>query len=139
MFCGIASAAIPRWRPVVGPMIETALQYGDGGFTADDVLDRCEKKLAGLWAGFSQECATSDPPECVLVTEIVAKPRRTIARLWIAAGRNLGLWLPIGQPVLDRWALAEGATALELRGRPGWTRRAPGWRLDEVVMRRDLA
>lgn len=120
-------------------MIETALQRGDGGYTADDILDRCEQKLAGLWVGFNDERATSGPPECVLVTEIVAMPRRTIARLWVAAGSNLPAWLPIGQPILDAWALAEGASALEIRGRPGWTRRAPGWRLDEVVMRRDLA
>jgi hypothetical protein len=73
-----------------------------------------------------------------LVTEILRWPRRTVCRL-VLAGAEDGLrdeWLA-WRGALEAWARAEGCTAMEIYGRPGWARLVPEAR-KRVVLEWDL-
>jgi hypothetical protein len=126
---------IPKVWPVVLPLVEATLaEFGDRGHNAQDYRDACEAREQQIWV------AMKDAREIdgVAFTELLLKPRRKIARVTLLAGRDLHGWFPIASPVLYAWAREMGASVLEMVGRPGWSRSLPGWRVDEVVMRKEL-
>lgn len=83
-----------------------------------------------LWIG-------GDPVDSVAVTELVDYPGHREARVVFGAGHIERA--AEGWPMVEDWARFEGASALEVIGRPGWERRLPpGFVKDAVVLRKVL-
>ena len=113
------------WPSVKGH-IERALAEGHGEMTAADVYSRVERGSWHLWfiPGFGAGCTEfSDYPAY----------RTLIVRLWSATG---GGWLEELSKV-EEWAASQGCRAVEIFGRPGWSRVLP-YELNQVVLRKEL-
>lgn len=94
-----------------------------------DVLDWIEAEKAQLWIG-------GNPVDAVCITEIIVYPHERACRLIFAAG-DLERVLQ-GQGLVEAWARSEGCASIEIEGRKGWERIAPGFRLESVLLRRRL-
>lgn len=75
-----------------------------------------------------------------VVTKLVTRPLRKVAQILYLAGvdnGNMPSWLHHLSSI-EAWALAEGATRIEVVGRKGWKRVLSGYRMDAAVFRKDL-
>ena len=93
------------------PLIERALKYAGGTHTSEDILDAILAKTMQLWMG----------ERSAIVTEIVEYPQLTSCRIFLAAGQKAEL-RDVLRLRVERFALEQGATRMEIIGRRGWTR-----------------
>jgi hypothetical protein len=115
------------WEQVL-PLVERALSRGCG-FGAADVRQSLEEGRRQLFV--------TPALDCVLITEDVGYPRQRVLHVFALAGRLPADWREI-LTAIERWAASRGCTAIELRGRRGWTRRLAGYAAPAVIMRKEL-
>jgi hypothetical protein len=110
--------------------IEAALEYGDGGFTYEDIVQAVQDGSFQFWPGV----------DSMILTEIVNYPRLRAVNV-VAAGGNLAE-IEAMVPKLEAWARAHGCTEAVFTGRRGWERTflaRTGWaKSDAVIYRRPL-
>jgi len=112
------------------PLIESALVYGSGTHTYDDVVAEVEAGQAQFWPA---------PTSCI-VTTIDLQPRQTILQFWLAAGNMVELEAMV--PKILEWGKEEGCTSARFLGRKGWERSflvRDGWvHTGHIIMERSL-
>ena len=91
-------------------MIESALAYGGGTHTFEDVVDLVLSGRAQLWPA----------PRGVAITEIIAYPRKRVLHCFLAAGEMDQILDMIDSAV--EWGRTQSCTSLTLSGRSGWQR-----------------
>lgn len=94
-----------------------------------DVLGWIEAEKAQLWIG-------GNPVDAVCITELIEYPRERACRLIFAAG-EIGRVLE-GQELVEAWARSQGCASIEIEGRRGWERMAPGFAFESALLRRRL-
>jgi hypothetical protein len=105
-------------------MIESAMSYGGGTHTFEDVRELVAIGKAQLWPGKTS----------VGVTEIIQFPRKKTLNCWLAAG-DLDELLVMMQCAKE-WGAAQGCDTMTMSGRMGWQRvlNKHGWRPVLVTM-----
>lgn len=78
------------------------------------------------------------PDRCAFITEIQQFPAEKICMVVLCGGEGMEEWLEIADRTLSRHAKALGCNALMIVGRPGWSRVAPAYRIQDAVMRKAL-
>jgi hypothetical protein len=131
----VPAASIRAIWPKVEAQLRRACDRADGRYAVDDVLAALLRREMQLWIAVNR----SDPDriEAVCVTEIVNYPQEKRCGLVFCAGRNPGHWLDHLDGIAT-WARAQGCTALELQGRPGWERLLEGWEKTHVLLRKRI-
>jgi len=116
----------PETRARAKPIIERALARHVPLYTADDILDACERGDMQLW------CIG----QSVLVTEVVAFPQARVVRSVAAAGRLRDILEIL--PVAESWAKDLGCRYAIAAGRRGWGR-ALGYRVGASEFMKEIS
>ena len=117
-------------HPDLLQLLQRALREGGDTHTAQDVA-------AARQAGDAPSVA--DPAgQAFIITEVLAHPRRSVLRVWLAGGRLPALRALL--PDLEELARLEGCTGLVAYGRPGWMAEAArhGWTARAIVYTKEL-
>lgn len=125
-----ATSLVPRetlplvW-PVVAPLFVKAVEYADGRETLSSVCERLMDGRAQLWAALTEDETIAS----ALVTSIVNYSCERTLRVELCGGRDVLGWKGDMQALIERFARDQGATRMEIFGRPGWKRRLAkdGW------------
>lgn len=117
----MATAAFPLALDRYRPQIEAALVYADATHAYDDVATMVAAGHAQFWPG----------PASVVITELVAFPRKKILNIFLAGGilREIELMAP---GILE-WGRQQGCDYATFTGRKGWARSfltRTGWSAD---------
>lgn len=101
------------------PKIKKALEYSQGEYQVEDVLDMILRKTALLW---------ELDDETVVITQILVFPRLTRVHIFLAYGN----FNPENMGVIEDYAKSIGAQGVQWSGRKGWTRHAKPLGYNEV-------
>jgi len=84
--------------------------------------------------------AVADEVEAVFITQIVHRPRKTVAEVLIGTGTGYERWYEKFIAVFEAWARSNGATRVRLIAREGWKRvvRHLGYESTHVILEKDL-
>ena len=107
------------------PLIERALEYGNGTHGFADIRDMVSSGDAHFWPG-ANSC---------IVTEFVNSPGKRFLNFFLAAGHLREL--EAMTPIILEWGKANGATHAIMTGRPGWERSflaKSGWEKQPYVI-----
>ncbi len=92
------------------PWIEDALEHCGGTHDFNDIVEGVLGQDMQLWPR----------PDCMMVTQLIAHPRKTVLHVFLAGGRLQSLRAMY--PTITRWAKAQGCSLATVSGRPGWGR-----------------
>lgn len=116
MLYGIQRHEVEVVWPEVRPWIEQACETARGKFDADDIL-------AGLLSGDDQLWIWKTPTAfAVGITHLSNYPKQRVCNLRIVTGSNMDEWALSCVETIERWAIANGCSAMEFQARPGWER-----------------
>jgi len=129
---GIRSDQIDVAAPYIAPFIERALEYDDGRYTLDHVLEQAKAQQWQIWTTGDNQI------RAVVATQIRQYPKETRCRIVLAGGTDMALWLE-HMSVIERWAESHGCSAIELVGRKGWMKALPEFTQTGVELRKRLS
>lgn len=129
---GVPAEAVARLWPRVETLVRRGLAHADGRYAADDVLRALLARDMQLWLAAGERGI-----EAICVTEILRYPRQRRCNLFLCAGAGMRRWVRLLEPI-ERWARAQGCAAVELQGRPGWTRILKDYRRTHILLRKEL-
>lgn len=77
--------------------------------------------------------------QSVLITKVEIRLKRQVCTIHFLGGKDMDSWIHL-LPDLESWAKHIGCGAIDLVGRPGWSRRLKevGFTLTDVVMEKRL-
>ncbi len=127
---GVQPGEVEEFWPRVAPLIERGLKYAGGCFGLEDVRDSLIQGRRQLWIVWPDA-------HCALVTEQTDYPLKRVLHVFLVAGRLPRDWHDLWRGI-ERWAADQGCADVELRGRPGWIRRLPGYDARMIFMRKEL-
>lgn len=104
-----------------------------GLYTRQSVLESLQSGHWQLWAAFS-----NDRMVMACVTEIATYPGKKHGAILLCGGEDMAEWLGF-IAVIEAWMRANGCPDSYINCRPGWQRKLPGYRLDSVILVKDLA
>lgn len=112
----------------LAPQVMHALERAGHTHSLQDVANMITRGAAQLFGDERGAC----------ITEFVSYPRRKVLNIWLAIG-ELDACLAL-QPEMEKFALANGATALSATGRKGWERTLEkhGWHTIGLVLAKEL-
>lgn len=113
--------------PKAAPLIERALKYGDGDYTLGWVRQSLED---------GQLCLLLADNLAVVAT-IHDRPARRVLFLVAVAGKLPPNWRDLLRAI-EAWGKANGCTAIESHGRPGWQKKLPDYRARKIIYRKDI-
>jgi hypothetical protein len=107
--------ALGYFWPVVGPLLQKAIDEMSGELDLDDVYSRVQSTHMQLLIAVD-----ADRVLAAFVTEVVNYPKRKALRLVLGGGSASRRWRVQLRDILHAGARAVGASMLELYGRKGW-------------------
>ncbi len=128
---GVPAVQIPPLWPRIEPLVRRGLAHADGRYRPEDLLRGLLGRDMQLWL------VAGDGIEAVCITEIVRYPRQRRCNLFLCAGTGMRRWVPLRETI-ERWARAQGCVAIELQGRPGWSRVLRDYQQTHVLLRKEL-
>ena len=134
---GVPRWVLGRYWPLVEPAIARAVARSDGRYAVADVLTALRAGDMQLWISLTEIDDRASAIEVACVTEIVSYPREKRCGIVFCAGTERKNWLH-QLAGIEAWAKAQGCTAFELQGRPGWERALPEWRKTHVILRKRI-
>lgn len=141
MLHGVPAEDLPTVWPVVGPMLQAAIDRADGDYTLDDVAGWLDRRDWQLWVWITDDRITAACTTCIL-----SHPRRRVCSVPLVGGSGLTAWWADGPGTIAAWAKAIGCDRMEgydpragkLPAMAVWVRRLVGWRVVWATIRRDL-
>lgn len=112
----------------VSPMLAKALAK-QTAMSLESVYEDLRRGKFHLWVV---------PRVAAFVTEIQQFPKERICMIVLCGGDALSEWQDVADEKLTRYARAMGCVALMIVGRRGWSRAAPAYQIQDVVMRKQL-
>jgi hypothetical protein len=134
VFTGVPSTMIDAAWPSVEGFIVSALEYCPGRYTAEHIKEFLKKRDFQLWVVAEGNSILG----CAL-TEIAVFPLSKICVVRLAGAENTIGWLEY-EGIIAAWARQEGASEMEIYGRPGWVKKMKnkGYRATMVTVVRKL-
>jgi hypothetical protein len=118
------------------PLIQPHLlqfEQSIGTASAEEIRLQAIDGQAQIWG-----VATPDGVRGVCITRIHETPRNKFCSIWAAIGNEVFQDILKVYAEIEKWALDNGCTAMEISGRRGWMRVLPGYKEAAVVMHKDL-
>lgn len=103
--------------PAVAGYVQNALEYTDGRYELDDVLDMVAGGGFSLWIAFDDESIKG----CV-ITQFMQYPRKKFLGCPFVTGDNFASWKQPMFETLQRYARDTDCVGLEATARLGWAR-----------------
>lgn len=127
---GVLSDDLGRvWADCV-PLLTPAL---NGMATIEQVLAAIFSKDAQLWIG-----ADESGIQVACVTELVRRGGCLYCNIWLTGGRGLNNWMYFLETI-EAWAKEQGCDAMLIdRGRRGWGRLLPEYKIKTVTLVKDI-
>lgn len=122
---------------LVLPLVESAIEYSNGEYTADYLLNCINEGDSQLWVGHERNHIVY---VCITAIETFKSTGKTVLKIQLLAGNGIDEWLESNLPELESWAIDNGATAIWNFGRAGWERklRPFGFHKVSTVMAKEL-
>ena len=132
----IPAGQIERFWPVAAPLLAPAIARAQGDWQADDVHAALLARDLQLWLWLNDDGIAT----AAGVTTIDVRPRRAVCVVMFLGGRDRSSWQEEALDTITTWARAEGCTAIEGHGRPGWLRvlRNTAWRTTTHTLRQEF-
>ncbi len=118
--------------PYVAPMLERALAYFDDRLSINDIYDGIETGSRQLFI-----IVRAGKLLAAVTTSILIYPRKKIFSIDFLAGKDMKAWFH-GFFLLKNYAIGNGCSAIEIHGRPGWTRILKDFRILNITQVLDL-
>ncbi len=122
---------VDRVWPLVSHLIRAAMRKG----RISDFADVERAVLAGkhlLWVAADTRAIWA-----AAVTELTRPNGEKLCTIVACGGRERARWLPL-KAELEKFAKAEGCTAIRIHGRRGWAREFPDYRLTRILLEKEL-
>jgi len=136
IFTVIPREHIPMEWPRVEPLLKKATETRDGQYHPFDIFDKLVDGDLQLWGIFSDEKELI----AVLTTRVCQyRNSRALSIDWVG-GSQMKAWLPQVLETLKSFAIHNGCSSLEGRGRSGWVRALKkfGWEQDYIAIKMEL-
>jgi len=111
---GILSKDVDAWWPYCKEYLISALGYGLGEYSIDDIKKSCIAKDMQLWLNITHKV------EGAFVTKISIYPQKNILAVLLLGGDNFSGWKEETDALLVAFAKANNCEYVELFGRKGW-------------------
>lgn len=115
---GFPGEHIDRIWHDVEPLVELALTYASGEYTAMDIYQAIERGAMHLWVA-----SEGTQLKGIIVTYFAYFPRELICQVMLAAGTTVERWEHC-LDLIEAWAFQQGVTKMRAYARPGWKRKA---------------
>jgi hypothetical protein len=128
----IDPAHVSRVWPLVAHLIRAAMRKG----RISEFADVEAAVLAGtqlLWVAADRRAIWA-----AAVTQLSRANGEKFCTIVACGGRERARWLPL-KAELEKFAKAEGCTAIRIHGRRGWAREFPDYRLTRILLEKELA
>ena len=114
MIQGIQSKDIGEWWHLAKPYVDSALEYGLGEYTTNDIKELCESQVMQLWLFGDKEL------KGCFVTQILNYPQLNVLLVLLLSGDNFKEWRDEVDDLLLRFGKEKDCKYVELFGRKGW-------------------
>ena len=114
----------------IKPFIEKAL---DETYLSKDILDGILEDRMQLFISWNNKKV-----ESAVVTEIASYPQTKVLRYFLAGGTNLNNWLERIQILIEKFAIKENCTHIEVAGRKGWVRKLKGYKIKAYLLNKEI-
>jgi hypothetical protein len=118
--------------PLLLPLIERAMEYSQGEYSLDDVIDGVLDKKMQLWGVVDGEAGIVG----AAITRVIQAPGLTTLQIMYVGGTDMREWGPSFDATLNDFGKTQGCTRLQACGRHGWAKalKPQGYSQDYVVM-----
>ncbi len=127
---GVPAEEIPAMWPEIRSLVARAISHAAGDHTPETVRIDLEQRSRQLFVTWPERTA-------ILITAIEERPARKVLHVFALAGRLPKDWREVLGSI-ETWAAEQGCAAIELQGRPGWTRRLPEYGGRMIILRKEL-
>jgi len=127
----IDPAQVHQFWPYAAPFIKSAMERGRLG-DFDGIACSVRANRALLWI-----CWNGAKIKAAVVTELTMANGEKFCTIVACGGQDRDEWMPlIGG--LEKYARAEGCTAMRIMGRRGWERLLPDYKPTRVILEKEL-
>jgi hypothetical protein len=116
MIEGVLSKDVDVWWPYVEEYLISALNYGLGEYTIEDIKKSCIMKDMQLWVNLSNKV------EGAFVTKINTYPQKNILVVLLLGGNNFSDWKDEADTLLSAFGKENNCEYVQLAGRKGWSK-----------------
>ena len=114
MIEGIKGESVEVWWPLVEEYLITALEYGLGEYSIEDIKNSCISKDMQLWVKIGKEAKGA------FVTKIAKYPQKNLLVVILLGGDEFQEWRDEADAVLNAFGKQHNCEYVELFGRKGW-------------------
>jgi len=111
---GIKGESVEVWWPLVEEYLITALEYGLGEYSIEDIKNSCISKDMQLWVKIGKEAKGA------FVTKIAKYPQKNLLVVILLGGDEFQEWRDEADAVLNAFGKQHNCEYVELFGRKGW-------------------
>jgi hypothetical protein len=102
--------------------------------TAPAIYKELLAGTAQLWLASSEECGV----ESGMITKIADNAERRICLIEALGGNSRQRWME-HLATIEAWAASKGCDAVQVKGRRGWAKMLPDFKLTSITLEKDLA
>jgi hypothetical protein len=117
--------------PHVAPLIHGAVTRTNLSHTLDIELDVLGGRSL-LWLAWDGAAVKAAATTALLQTDV-----EKVCVITACSGDGMALWLPLLAQI-ERYARDEGCICVRIHGRKGWARVLDGYRIQHVILRKEL-
>ena len=117
MIEGIRSENIEGWWSLVEEYLSSALEYGLGEYTIEDIKKSCILRDMQLWVKFNKEGV-----EGAFITKISKYPQKNLLCVILLGGNEFIKWRDEADALLNAFGKEHNCEYVELFGRKGWAK-----------------
>ena len=117
MIEGIRSENIDGWWSLVEEYLISALEYGLGEYSIEDIKKSCISRDMQLWVKFNKEGVRG-----AFVTKIAQYPQKNLLCVILLGGNEFIEWRDEADALLNAFGKEHNCEYVELFGRKGWAR-----------------
>ena len=115
MIEGIRSENIEGWWSLVEEYLISALEYGLGEYSIEDIKKSCILRDMQLWVKFNKEGVRG-----AFVTKIAQYPQKNLLCVILLGGNEFIEWRDEADALLNAFGKEHNCEYVELFGRKGW-------------------
>lgn len=118
---GVVAEQLPKLWKHGESFVKRALDHANGEMDHHCIRDFCERRQMQLWLiGYQGKVVAA------ATTEIVCYPMKKVVRVVTLAGKDMDLWAPKLDKMLEEWGLDLGCEGIECYVRAGMTKKLAG-------------